>query len=269
MDRDAQAQFDAGAAAWADYNRTPLGRIRREVTWQNLARHLPAADPGRTPRALDAGGGSGELAQRLLQAGYEVWLLDYAPGMLEQARQAAQDLPQEIGSRLTCCPMTVDDAAGAFAPGYFDLVTCHTLIEYLPDPGATVRDLAGLLREGGLLSVSWVNRQAEVLRQIWSKGDPEGALASLNQEGFRASLFDLTGVAYGAGEVAAWIRDAGLAVTGAYGVRAFADYVPRQRLEEADFFEALLRLELAAADQAPYRLMARYLQTIAHKQGQD
>jgi len=265
LNRYARARFDAGAAAWAEYNRRPLGRIRREVTWHNLARHLPADVPGPARRALDAGGGSGELALRLLQAGYEVWLLDYARGMLEQARQAAQDLPEALRSRLTCCSMAVDDAVGAFAPGTFDLITCHTLIEYLPDPGATIRDLAGLLAADGLLSVSWVNRQAGVLRQIWSMGDPEAALASLNQGRFRASLFDLTAVAYDAGEVAAWIQDAGLVVTGTYGVRAFADYVPRARLEEADFFDALLELELAAADRAPYRLLARYLQMIAHK----
>ena len=104
MDTDAQAQFDAGATAWADYNRRPLGRIRREVTWYNLAQHLPPDEHCRTRRALDAGGGSGELALRLLREGYDVWLLDYSPAMLEQARQAARNLPEEVRSRLTCLP---------------------------------------------------------------------------------------------------------------------------------------------------------------------
>ena len=104
MTTDSREGFSAGAEAWADYNRQPLGRIRHEVTWHNLAPHLPdLAVTGNPPRVLDAGGGSGELALRLAQRGYRVWLLDYAPAMLDQARQAAQALPDEARARLTFC----------------------------------------------------------------------------------------------------------------------------------------------------------------------
>jgi len=84
MNDESRARFHAGAEAWATYNRTPLGRIRCEVTWHNLLPHLPPAMAGSDPpRVLDAGGGSGELALRLVEHGYRVWLLDYAPGMLD------------------------------------------------------------------------------------------------------------------------------------------------------------------------------------------
>ena len=91
MNEDTRARFDAGAKTWAGYNAKPLGRIRREVTWCNLVPHLPAVtDAEDPPRVLDAGGGSGELALRLAQRGYRVWLLDYAPAMLHQAQRAAR-----------------------------------------------------------------------------------------------------------------------------------------------------------------------------------
>jgi S-adenosylmethionine-dependent methyltransferase len=259
-------RFDAGAEAWVAYNQKPLGRIRCEVTWHNLVRHLPPIpNPDHPPLVLDAGGGSGELALRLVQQGYRVCLLDNATAMLDEARRAVAGLPSEPRARLSLCPVAVERALASFGPASFDAVTCHTLLEYLPDPGAILRDLAGLLREGGLLSVSFVNRHAEVLRRVWAHGDPAGALAAMGGSTFSAALFDVPGTAYTAEEVGAWLDDVGLEVVASCGVRAFADYVATDRLEEPDFFDALLALELAAASTAPYCLMARYLHLLALK----
>jgi S-adenosylmethionine-dependent methyltransferase len=201
----------------------------------------------------------------LAQRGYRIWLLDYAPAMLEQAQQAAQALPDEVQGRLTFCLMPVSSASDSFAPGFFDAIFCHTLIEYLSEPRDALRSLACSLRDGGLLSLSFVNRHAEVLRQVWSRGDPAGALTKLEGGAFCASLFDLSGVSYAAEEVSGWLVDMGLTMTENLGVRIFADYVPDERLAEAEFFDALLRLEILSAAQRPYHLLARYVHLLAHK----
>jgi S-adenosylmethionine-dependent methyltransferase len=264
--KDMRTQFNTGAEAWADYNQRPKGRIRREVTWHNLAPYLPEiSDADDPPTILDAGGGAGELALRLAERGYQVWLLDYAASMLEQARQAAHNLSDEARARLTLCPMAVEDAPRIFGPRSFDAITCHTLIEYLSAPRATLRTLSSLLRDGGLLSVSFVNRHSEVLRRIWSQGDPDNALAMLEADDFCASLFDISGVAHTVEEVSAWLADLGLTVAAARGVRVFADYVPREYLDNVEFFDSLLRLEEAVACRHPYALLARYGHLLAHK----
>ncbi len=266
MEPDAQAHFDAEAAAWARYNRSPLGRIRQELTWHNLAPCLPAVgDTGDPPRVLDAGGGSGELALRLVQRGYRVWLLDYAPAMLDQARRAARTLSDQAQARLTLCQMTADEVTRSFAPGSFDVITCHTLVEYLPEPHDTLRELASLLRDGGLLSLSFVNRHAEVLRQVWKQDDPAGALDKVESGCFCARLFGISARAYTAEEVTAWLVEFGLTVVASRGVRAFADYVPDERLDDPAFFAELLRLEQAAAGRSPYRLIARYVHLLARE----
>lgn len=265
MTQDTRARFDACAAAWADYNQLPLGRIRQEVSWRNLALRLPSA-VGECPlRALDAGGGSGELALRLVEHGFRVWLLDYAPAMLDQAQQAAQKLPQSARDRLTLCHAAVEDVSRAFSPEFFDVVTCHTLIEYIRDPRSSLRAMAGLLREGGLLSVSFVNRHAEVLRRAWSQEDPLGALAQMEADRFHAPLFDISGVAYTSDEVGEWLEELGMVLTATYGARAFADFVRPESLEDPGFFDALLRLETAASARSPYNLVARYVRIIAQE----
>lgn len=263
---NAQASFDQGAEAWSQYNQRPLGRIRRAVTWHNLALHLPhVGHRGEGPRVLDAGAGSGELAFELAQRGYRVWLLDYAPAMLDQARKAARALPKEVSDRLTYCQSPVQGVSQQFGPGFFDVVACHTLIEYVPQPRDVLLELGHVLGDGGLLSVSFVNHHAGVLRQIWSRHDPAAALSALESGEFCASLFGLPGRAYRAKEVSAWLSEIGMSVRAGYGVRCFSDHVPTERLDDGEFVKALLQLERHASSHSPYKQIARYIQLIATK----
>jgi S-adenosylmethionine-dependent methyltransferase len=49
------------------------------------------------------------------------------------------------------------------------------------------------------------------------------------------------------------------------GVRIFADFVPRQRLQDPAFFQELTSLEILAAAEFPLNRMARYLHLVALK----
>jgi S-adenosylmethionine-dependent methyltransferase len=266
MLEELQARFEAGAEDWTRYNREPLGTIRHEVTWRNLAPRLPALRAGEDePRVLDVGGGSGEMALRLARHGYRVWFVDYAAAMLDQARNAAESLPEDARARLTFQLLSADEVSESFVPGFFDAILCHTLIEYLPEPRDALQGLFCLLRDGGLLSLSFANRHAQVLRQVWKRGDPGGALGKLEDGTFHAKLFDVPGRAYTAEEVSAWLPPLGLTVTAVCGVRAFADQIPTVRLADPAFLDALLRLETAAAQLDPYRQIARYVHILARK----
>jgi 2-polyprenyl-6-hydroxyphenyl methylase/3-demethylubiquinone-9 3-methyltransferase len=112
---------------------------------------------GRVPlagaRVLDVGCGGGLLSEAMARAGAEVTAIDLAPELVKVARLHALESGVQVDYRLQ--PV---EALAAEAPGTFDAVTCMEMLEHVPDPGAILRACADLLRPGGRLFVSTINR---------------------------------------------------------------------------------------------------------------
>jgi 2-polyprenyl-6-hydroxyphenyl methylase/3-demethylubiquinone-9 3-methyltransferase len=104
-------------------------------------------------RVLDVGCGGGLLCEALFQAGAKVTGVDLAEGMIEVARlhAAEQNLPIEY---------RVADAESLLAThaDQFDVVTCMEMLEHVPNPDNTVATLAKLVRPGGSVFISTINR---------------------------------------------------------------------------------------------------------------
>lgn len=254
--------FEARAAAWDAYTQTPAGRLREELNWRYLVRHVPP--PGEAPRILDAGGGTGGLAIRLAKRGHHVCILDIADEMLRLASEKAR--AAGIEARVTVRRGRVEDLAEYFGPGVFDLVVCHTLLEYVPAPAVAVHVMADALRPGGVFSLAFVNRYADTLRLALAKGDLVAARDALTATSSPADLFGVPRRTFSADAISDMLVEAGIEPIATYGVRIFADYFPGQTWQdEPATFDALLALETAAAPQFPYNCIGRYGQTIGHK----
>jgi 2-polyprenyl-6-hydroxyphenyl methylase/3-demethylubiquinone-9 3-methyltransferase len=104
-------------------------------------------------RVADVGCGGGLLAESLAAAGARVTAIDLAPAMIQVARLHARAGGLEIDYR--CEPV---EALAASEPAGFDVVTCMEMLEHVPEPAGTVAALARLLRPGGRLFVSTLNR---------------------------------------------------------------------------------------------------------------
>lgn len=104
-------------------------------------------------RVADVGCGGGLLAETLARRGAEVTAIDMAPGMVDVARLHAAGEGLKIDYRL----QTAESLAGE-APASFDVVTCMEMLEHLPDPAAMVQTLAQLVRPGGSIFLSTLNR---------------------------------------------------------------------------------------------------------------
>jgi 2-polyprenyl-6-hydroxyphenyl methylase/3-demethylubiquinone-9 3-methyltransferase len=104
-------------------------------------------------RVLDVGCGGGLLCEALARAGAQVTGIDLAPGMIEVARLHAA----EQGLDITYKVESAEQIASANTAG-FDVVTCMEMLEHVPDPERMVGTLGTLVRPGGAVFVSTINR---------------------------------------------------------------------------------------------------------------
>jgi 2-polyprenyl-6-hydroxyphenyl methylase / 3-demethylubiquinone-9 3-methyltransferase len=144
------AKFDALAGRFWD----PHGEFR-PLHLLNPVRAQFIADRATlgASRVLDVGCGGGLLAEALARAGAQVTAIDMAPGMIEVARLHALESRLDIDYRIS----SAEELAGA-SPQAFDIVACMEMLEHVPDPAAMTATLARLLRPGGALFVSTLNR---------------------------------------------------------------------------------------------------------------
>lgn len=104
-------------------------------------------------RVLDVGCGGGLLAEAMAAEGAQVTGIDLAQQSLQVARLHGYESGVQV--RYEC--VSAEDYAGQ-QPGQFDLVTCMELLEHVPDPASIVNACARLVRPGGLVCFSTLNR---------------------------------------------------------------------------------------------------------------
>ncbi|HET9049235.1 MAG TPA: bifunctional 2-polyprenyl-6-hydroxyphenol methylase/3-demethylubiquinol 3-O-methyltransferase UbiG [Chiayiivirga sp.] len=109
-------------------------------------------------RVVDVGCGGGILTETLARAGADVVGIDQSPMSLDVARQHAETNGLKIDYRL----QTVEELAEKEA-GTYDVVTCLEMIEHVPDPAAIIAACARLLKPGGHLVLSTINRNLKAL----------------------------------------------------------------------------------------------------------
>ena len=112
---------------------------------------------GRVPLAgaavLDVGCGGGLLSEALAAAGAQVTAIDLAPDLLRIAKLHRLESGVAVDYRLSSV-----EALAAERPGSFDAITCMEMLEHVPDPGAVLAACATLLKPGGRLLLSTLNR---------------------------------------------------------------------------------------------------------------
>ncbi|MEG3190734.1 bifunctional 2-polyprenyl-6-hydroxyphenol methylase/3-demethylubiquinol 3-O-methyltransferase UbiG [Lysobacter sp. D1-1-M9] len=158
-------------------------------------------------RVLDVGCGGGLLSEALAGEGAQVSAIDLAPELVKVARLHGLETGVEVDYRL----QSVESLA-AEMPAAFDAITCMEMLEHVPDPGAIIDACATLLKPGGKLFLSTLNRTpaafalaivgAEYIARLLPKGThqyrdfikPSELAAWLRAAGLR--LEDVSGLMY-------------------------------------------------------------------------
>jgi S-adenosylmethionine-dependent methyltransferase len=248
------------ADKYADYLKTPAGRLRCELAWENVRRFLPRNPSKR--RALDVGGGTGFASVQLAHIGYEVVLLDGSEEMLRIAREQAT--AGRVAAQISFCHADAGQLPEVFDAKSFDIVVCHNLLEYAANPSTTVRDIAHILRKDAVLSVLVRNRAGEVLKEAIKSRDGELATANLTADKVVDSLYGEPVRVFAPAEVRDLLTRASLQVLAEHGVRVFFDYLGPEDLADAAYSQ-IFELESALGTRPEFAAIARYTQVIARR----
>ncbi len=151
VDLNEVERFNALASRWWD----PAGEMRMlhrmnpvRLAW--IGTHAPLGGAN----CLDVGCGAGLLSEGLARAGADVTAIDLAADSLTVARlhQAESGL-----ASIRYLQVAAEELA-AQAPATFDVVTCLEMLEHVPDPASVVAACARLVRPGGRVFFSTINR---------------------------------------------------------------------------------------------------------------
>ena len=107
----------------------------------------------RDATVLDVGCGAGLLSEALAREGARVTATDLAPELIKVAKLHKLESQISVDYRL----QSVESLA-AEQPGSFDVITCMEMLEHVPDPSAIIAACATLLKPGGQLFLSTLNR---------------------------------------------------------------------------------------------------------------
>jgi S-adenosylmethionine-dependent methyltransferase len=236
------------------------GRVGFELLLGQVLAALPAAPA----TVVDAGGGTGQLAVALARHGYRVTVVDTSAAMLATCAQRAADEGGGVAGRVTGVQGDAADLPGLLGEGSQDAAVCHDLLTRVDDRAALLASLAGVLAEGGVLSLGFANRDWLALRSA-RRGDHAAALRLV--EGGSGGLMPRPPVGGGEAmtldEAEVELDKAGFELVTASGVGVFAD-AGDDELGRGEL-AALVELERLVAGREPYRSSARTLHLVARR----
>jgi len=144
------AKFDSLASRWWDpdgefgslHDINPL-----RLDW--IRQHVQLSEK----KIVDIGCGGGILAESMAMVGATVTGIDMAEGPLAVARLHQHESGAEVDYRQATAEELASEAAGSF-----EIVTCLEMLEHVPDPSAVIKSCAELVRPGGHVFFSTINR---------------------------------------------------------------------------------------------------------------
>jgi 2-polyprenyl-6-hydroxyphenyl methylase/3-demethylubiquinone-9 3-methyltransferase len=117
---------------------------------------IDSISPLNGKRVLDVGCGGGILSEGMAARGAQVTGIDLGDKALSVARLHLHESGLEVNYQLKSAEDMAEET-----PGAFDVVTCLEMLEHVPDPASIVASCAKLVKPGGHVFFSTINRNAK------------------------------------------------------------------------------------------------------------
>ncbi|MDU0355288.1 methyltransferase [Paraglaciecola aquimarina] len=225
------------------------GRLRHELLLHHLAQHTSIA--ASRLQILDAGGGTGVMAESLLNMQHSLTLTDISQETLDIAadRLGRFDKLSILKSDILSLPQK-----------QYDLVICHAVLEWVEKPKAVLEKLASLVKPHGFLSVSFFNRDAQLFGNM-CYGNFDYVEQGMQVKN-RVRLTPNNPLK--PKDVLTEFAALPLSIKLTAGIRCFHDYL-RDLDKQEKYYPQLKSLEIQYGDQEPYLWLGKYFQIIAQK----
>lgn len=150
VDQEEIAKFAQHAAHWWD-KEGPLKTLHdiNPVRLEFVRNHCDLLNK----RVLDVGCGGGIFSEGLARLGARVTGLDAEPEAISAAEDHAKQ--SKLALHYLCSPLEDYEAES------FDIVTCMEMLEHVQDPELVINHCVRLLKPGGYLFLSTINRTAK------------------------------------------------------------------------------------------------------------
>ncbi|MCD7897767.1 MAG: class I SAM-dependent methyltransferase [Planctomycetaceae bacterium] len=168
------------------YDGDPYWEIVFVITWKNILRHLPKST---SSRCLDVGCGTGRWGMRLLKGGYPTDFLDISQKMLDQvagkllrlgkpfrmvpALSKDDPAPADPDGGAILWHASIDDMSRLPAESYDFIVGQGDPLNCAEKPGRAFKELARLLRPGGVMVMA-VDNRLQGIYHYFKDGDIHG-----------------------------------------------------------------------------------------------
>lgn len=167
--------------------------------------YIDSVSPLNGKRVLDVGCGGGILSESMFFKGADVTGIDLG----EKALSVAKLHQLESGAKVNYRYIAVEHLADE-QPATYDVVTCMEMLEHVPDPAAVVAACARLVKPGGTVFFSTINRNLKAY--LFAVIGAEYVLNLLPKGTHDYAKFIKPS------ELSAWVRDSGLDVAGLKGM---------------------------------------------------
>lgn len=233
---------------------------RTAVVWEALQELLSHLGDGPL-EIVDAGGGTGGAAVPLAELGHRVTVVEPSPDSLAALERRAAESDVVVRG----VQGETRDLGVLFEESSADLVLMHNVLEYVDDPAAALREVFGITRSGGAVSVLATNAVAGALHRVLA-GQVMEAQHLLDDPDGRWGENDPMPRRFTRGRLQQMLTDSGLDPTSVRGVRVFADILPGQAWEsDAQTGQYLVDLERAVSQHPEMMGLATQLHVVASR----